>query len=303
MNWESIIQGTLLLTAVYLLASSAGLISEKSGVANISLEGSMVFGATLYHIFMDGLGLRDSMGVISPFVVMLLAGLLGSLLGLLFSIAVVTFMADQIIAGTVINLLAPALFSILALVTFGTAGQMPPSVGIDSMLNWYSAYMFIFVVVIAIIIWFVLNKTSVGLRLRTAGENPYSLETAGVSVNKTRYVVLIVAGMMAAMAGAMLRMQLGQGIFIGTVYGAGFIAIAIMILGQYKIEGAFVGSFLVAFVLTLIQEARLTNNIILDYYNLFLIIPFALPILVMIIAKKTNTPKYLGKPFNKSNRE
>lgn len=291
----------LILFAAYLLASTAGLVSEKSGTVNISIEGSMIMGATLYTLMMDGHGMGwSSLGIGGVFYSMLIAGMGGVAFGSLLGVATSFFRADNIIAGTALNLLAPTLFIIIR---FGMTGgdfavSAPP---IWTIYEYFPHIMAAIALAISGITWIVLHKTVIGLRLRTAGENPYSLETSGISTNMTRFGVLLVAGLLAGMAGAVIRMnEWGQ--FVGTVYGAGFIAVGIVIFGQWKIVGTVFGSALVAIMLAFIQVATGTWEFMEKYRDLFYIIPFVLPLLTMMLFKKVSPPAAVGKPFSKSTR-
>ncbi len=301
MDLNLLLSTFLILFAAYLLASMAGLISEKSGTVNISIEGTMIMGATLYVLMMNGLGAgwasMEMWGVIFS---TLIAGLGGVMFGALLGMATSFFKADNIIAGTALNLLAPVIFLI---VRFGVTGgdfiiNTPP---IWTIYEYFPYIMAGSALTLSIITWVVLNKTSTGLRLRTAGENPYSLETTGISTNVTRFLVLLVAGFLAGASGAVIRMNQFGG-FVGTVYGAGFIAIGIVIFGQWKVLGSVIGSALIGIVLAFVQVATGAWEIVEQYRDLFLIIPFVIPLLTLMLFKKVSSPSAVGKPFSKSTR-
>lgn len=302
MDLNSLFITFLILFSAYLLASSSGLISEKSGTVNISIEGTMIMGATIYSLLMNGngLGWQDSMGSTGVILAMLMSGVIGVIFGLALGSATSFFKADNIIAGTALNLLAPTLFIMIRFSV--TGGDFPlDTQPIWTIASWLPYLILSISLTIALTLWIILNKTIVGLRLRTAGENPYSLETAGKSTNRTRFITLLFAGFLAGMSGAMIRMAEWNE-FVGTVYGAGFISLGIVIFGQWKIQGVVIGSAIIAILLATIQVFSAELEFVEKYKDLFSIIPFVIPLITLMLFKKVSPPAAAGKPFSKSNR-
>ncbi len=312
------------LFAVYQLGSVAGIYSERSGVANVAIEGNMIIGAVIYAVFFQIL--TNSSGINMPEVLAIIISVTSSMLlsatyMLLLSHATNKYMADHIIVGTGMNLLAPALAFLLYFLLSPNVPELHPTnfkIIYGSYMNVVNdgvsrpftlQYIHIIFVVIAIAVsvataW-LLNETRFGLRLRSSGENPYSLETAGVSVAKTRRTALYIAGMLSSLAGIAFTTK---GTFFFTVNGSGFIAIGIMLLGQYRISGTLIGSLIMSlfigfFETTIYLTGPISNIDFLKEFNtLMKIIPFIIPLIGLMIFRKSYVPKSVGKNFKKDQR-
>ncbi len=288
----------IILFAVYMLASTAGLISEKSGTVNIAIDGTMIMGALAYASMASWDAYWNAFGVMAPFVTLFFAMLVGMIYAQLLSFATINLMADQVITGTALNLFAPALSLILLFQYFKLNQIIIPA----TTMSWYVIPLIFLILALLIILFisFLLTKTTFGLRLKAVGENPYALETAGHSVYKMRWQALTIAGALAGLAGGMFIFY-NSGSFAGTVNGAGFIALAIVIFGQWKIKGIVLGSFILAFIGSL---ALLLMLLVPEIpYEIMNIIPFVIPILILCIFKSKKGPKSSGIPFKKDSRE
>ncbi len=291
----------IVLWAAYLLVSLAGLFSEKSGVTNIGLNGIMVMGAMAFSMIMASDSIRDVFGAWTPFIGLIAGGLIGIVFSLLFGVFVISFYSDQVIVGTAINIVAAAL-SIIIIQSVYEQDFINFTVDnpIDSWTINIVYVAFLVIALIAIIISFIIfAKTRFGLRIKASGENPYALETSGVSVTKIRYQSQVISGLLAGMAGA-IAMQTLQNNFEGTVNGMGYIALAILIFGQWKVVGIVIGSIIVAFLMA-IGQYWLTFNINFPA-EIIKMLPFVVPIIVMMITKTSNAPRAVGKPFKKDER-
>ncbi len=312
------------LFATYQLGSVAGIFSERSGVANVAIEGNMILGAVLYVVLLEVFRNESGMNMVEPlaivlsiFITMFLAGIYMMLLSHITN----KYMGDHIIIGTGMNLLAPALAFMLYFFLSPTASTLhSTSISVlygDYMKviqdgvprSYYLTYLHIAFVAVAIIVsviaaW-VLNNTVFGLRLRSSGENPYSLETAGVSVAKTRRNALYIAGMLSSLAGIAF---MTKGTFYFTVKGSGFLAIGIMILGQYRISYAMIGSLIMASLIGFFETVGPASGILadvefLDEYSIIMkSIPFIVPLIGLMIFRKSYVPKAVGKNFKKDQR-
>lgn len=314
----------LVLYSTYQLASLAGIFSERSGVANIAIEGNMIVGAVLFMSFAQNL---EGMNQLPAFFISLIASMaLSSTYMLLLGLATNRYMSDHIVAGTAMNLLAPALMMMLFIFTNNQynyeAGKSISNIyTVFNDRSWYIPltnsegekineinYMLIFVVVLALVAAlissFVISKTKFGLRLKSSGENPYSLETSGVSVAKTRLQALLIAGLLSSLAGVAFIMR-PTNTFAFTVKGSGFLAIGIIILGQYRVSGAFIGSVVLASLIGLcdtVQYYYVSDPIIGSYTTLVKGIPFLIPIIGLILFRKSYIPSGVGKNFKKDQR-
>ncbi len=302
------------LYCVYQLGSLAGIFSERSGVANVAIEGNMIIGAVLYAIFFEmfymTVGLDEFVSIGAAILITLpLAAVYMMLLANITN----RYMGDHIIVGTGMNLLAPAI-ALLMYMSF-TAQSIDldaTKIQFDYSKNHITPdilYLHFALIIITVIIIFVsafaLNETKFGLRLKTSGENPYSLETSGVSVAKTRRTALYIAGLLSALAGiAFTTKNPGVSSFFFTVNGSGFIAIGIMILGQYKILGSFIASIVFAILIGLFNSIPFVtaNDFLINNQNILKAIPFIIPIVGMMFLKLSYTPASVGKNFKKDQR-
>ncbi len=310
----------MILYCVYQLASLAGLYSEKSGVANVAIEGNMIVGAVLFALFYENLsaflapGLSAIIGII---ISVPSAALFMMLLGILTS----RYASDHIIAGTGMNLLAPVamllLYNLATTVDLGEGirnskidfvlrewnFEIPYNGGISMDFNLLD-FIFLGITIFTVVISsYVIDKSTFGLRLKSSGENPYSLETSGISVNKTRMTALYIAGVLSSLSGALF---VTKGTFFFTVNGSGFLAIGILILGQYKVKGTVIGSLIMAsfigFFDTLPLILGVGNQLVNKYTNIFKMIPFIIPLIGLMIFRKSYVPKAVGTNFKKDQR-
>ena len=245
---------TLALIVSSSLVYSAPLIYTALGgvfVVNVGLEGIMVMGAFSSIIF--NLAMAPTLGDWTPWFGMLFGGFIGILFSLIHAVATVNLRADHIISGTVLNLVAPALGIFLVRVMFDGKGQTDiiresfgyfnfpiiskiPVIGqIFFTRTSLAAYIGILLAVIA---WFVVFKTSFGLRLRSVGEHPQAADTLGINVYLMRYAGVLLSGFFGGMGGAVLAQSISLDFSISTVAGQGFMAMAAMIFGKWNPLGA-----------------------------------------------------------------
>ncbi len=291
--------------SAYLLVSTGGLFSEKSGTVNIALDGMMIMGAFTYGIVLTTL---DSTGENAgmQYLALLIVPIVGVLFSLLLAVSTVNFMADHVIAGTALNLMAPA-FAMLVLV-MGTGqdfvrwGLYDVIPGTDSFSYHFLAFLAIALVTFAIG-YFVLNKTTFGLRLKAAGENPNALAAGGVNVNQIKYAGIMISGALAALGGA-IAMPIFANNFLGNVRGMGYMAIAIIIMGQWTMGGIFAGSVLFSALMAFTANYSIFfpdgSNVPVQVFEM---LPFILPIITMMIFKAKQGPNALGEPYNKEQRK
>jgi simple sugar transport system permease protein len=236
-------------TIIY-LTGLGGLFSEKSGIVNIGLEGLMIVGTVM-----------GAWGSIrwGPAVGLLIAAGAGLLFSLVHALATVTFNVDHIVSGVVINLVAVGLARFLSSQFFGSATQSTSGVptlpkidiplldripaGFGRAFEGMSPITLVaFAFTIPVI--FILNRTRFGLRLRSAGENPEATRTLGVRVAPLRYAGVAISGTLAGFAGGFLAIEVNQLYQEGQTQGLGFIALAALILGNWKPLRLMLGAFL-----------------------------------------------------------
>ncbi len=314
---------TIPLYCVYQLGSLAGLFSERSGVANVAIEGNMIVGAVTFSLLQQTLVVN-----LSPLPALIISIIItipvAALFMLLLSVLTNRYFADHIIGGTAMNLLAPALMTMLYLVLSTEvsldggspdwSGNIQPMINewiwhihigdqTVNTFNWVYVAFLIATVLIVFVSMFTINKTKFGLRLRTSGENPYALETSGVSVLKTRRMALYIAGMLSSFAGIAFAVK---GSFFFTVKGSGFLAIGILILGQYRVIGTVIGSLVLAFFIGSVETLEFikgtSDMMFVQNVNLLKAIPYLIPLLGLVFLKTSYTPKAVGTNFKKDQR-
>ncbi len=234
-------QSSLQFGALLLLPALGGVISERSGVVNIAMEGMMLTGA--YAGVMTALATHSVLGGV------LGAIIAGGLMSLVHAIVSINFKANQIVSGIAINIAALGLTNYLLFIQTGGQGvpsltnalrlpilSLGPLVSIPFLGPILFQQNVIFYVAILILagIQFLLFRTNIGLRIRAVGEHPQAADTAGVNVRLVRYCCVIGSGFLSGLAGAFLSLGIA-GIFNSNMTaGAGFIALAAMVFGKYK---------------------------------------------------------------------
>jgi len=251
-NFALIIGTTLMYSTPLIYASLGGVLSENSGVINIGLEGMMIIGA------FAGAALGYFVG--DPWVAFIGAGVAGGLFGLLHAFACVTFGANQVVSGIAINFLGAGIALFLSRMFFEGAtmtksiplpNKMPrPLNGVfpeGSLLNtiFDNQYATVYVALLMVLlIWFFMYKTRYGLRLRSVGEHPTAADTLGINVIRIRYFAVIMSGVFAGFGGAAMSLAIVSNFRPTSISGHGFIALAAMIFGKWKPQGALLACLL-----------------------------------------------------------
>jgi len=213
---------TLRLSTPLIFAAMGGLISERSGVINIALEGKMVVGAFAAAVVTLSTG--------SPWVGLIGGGLAGVLLAALYGVAVLPLRANQIVAGTGINMLAFGIPPFVAKILYDVTGSTPAI----SLAERFSVAPMVLAVLLPLLIWSFLSHTRGGLWLQFAGEHPAALAAAGVTVRRVRWASVLTAGFLAGVGGATLSIFLSSAYSRNMTSGRGFIALAALILGKWR---------------------------------------------------------------------
>lgn len=304
-NLGLLINATMTYTPPLLLAALGSCFSERSGVINIGIEGMMTIGAFV--------GASMGLTIGNPWLAFILGGLAGALFGLLHAVACVSFQADQTISGTAINFLAPglAVFFCKALYDGSSdspaldtsmklpklfSGMFPVGSFWNNVLSNYAvAYLSLILVAV---VWFVFYKTKFGMRLRAVGEAPEACDTLGINVYKTRYICVIMSGFLAGLGGAYITLATVSQFRPIIVVGQGFMAIAAVIFGKFKPQGALLACLLFGFCNGLKVLVSAGNGI---SPNLISMIPYVVTILALVLFVGTaRVPAANGKPFQKA---
>src|SRR5258705_608652 len=236
-SWGALIGSTLAWATPLAYAAVGGLVSERSGVVNIGLEGMMLAGAFFACLGADKFGSWE-MGLVT-------AAVAGAGFALVHAFFAINLRADQIVGGTAINFLALGVTGYFFIQIYGDNGtpgnlaRIPnihlgfgqrtffgQSIGDLNLMIWLSF-------VLLVVAWFVLFRTTIGLRLRAVGEHPRAADTVGISVYKTRYIAVVVSGILAAMGGAYLSIGFVGSFNEGMTDRRGFIGLAAVIIGDW----------------------------------------------------------------------
>jgi simple sugar transport system permease protein len=294
-------QAALQFGALLLLPALGGVISERSGVVNIAMEGMMLTGA--YVGVMTALATQNALlGVLGAIVA-------GGLMALIHAIVSINFKADQTVSGIAINIAALGLTNYL--LTVQTQGAGVPSLHGNlriPLVNWgplsqipfvgpvFFQQNVIFYVAIVILVGmhFLLFRTNIGLRIRAVGEHPQAADTAGVNVRLVRYLCVISSGLLSGLAGAFLSLGIA-GIFNPNMTaGRGFIALAAMIFGKYTPFGAAGACVLFGLgdaLSTRLQSTGVSANILST-------LPYVLTLIALVgLVGRTTAPAADGIPY------
>ena len=300
-----------------MLVSLGGLFSESGGVINIALDGIMIMGGFAGALLVLYVGEALDMPV-QLRVVMALVG--GSLAGMIFSaahaFASIHMNANQIISATALNLFAPALAVFTARTIGGTERiNITDSYRLDvpvlsdwpllGPLLFERAYLSTYVgIVVLIVVVFILYKTRLGLRLRSTGENPQASESLGIDVYKMRYFGVLASGFLGGLGGAAYLISFDNR-FNGDFLGLGFLALAIMISGQWKPIRIFIFAFLFALMRVLANlhdsfQVLATLDLPSQFYSM---LPYAFTLVILaFFSKESQAPKALGEPYDQEKR-
>lgn len=220
--WQQILASTIRVSIPLVFAAMGGLLSERSGVINIALEGKMLVGAFAAGCVAHWSG--------SPWVGMLGGAMAGALAAAVYSFFVIELRANQIVAGTAINMLAVGLTPFFLKVFYDNTGASPT---LDVSMRLTYEPIVLGAALVLLIAW-AYSRTQLGLWLQFAGEKPQALEAAGVSVRGARWTAVLLAGVLSGLGGATLAICLSSGFTRNMTAGRGFMALAALIFGKWR---------------------------------------------------------------------
>ena len=340
-----LIQQTLLYAVPLMIVALAGVFAERSGIINLALEGIMIFGAFIGVLFVRSM---QSFEVFTNAVMqgnwltlqglellaMLVAAILGALFSLLLSFASINLKADQTIGGTALNLMAPALVLFLVRIlanqntlqmetgdaaswfmikksTFGIPKNQDIGFLGETFLN--KVYLATYIcIILFVVLSVILYKTRFGLRLRACGENPQAADSLGINVYHMRYAGTTISGALAGMGGFVYALTTANCTANGDVAGFGFLALAVMIFGNWKPLN-IAGASLLFGLFKCIAAAYSTLDINGDGIfmlaelgissHLYRMLPYLVTLIVLAFtSKKSRAPKAEGIPYDKGSR-
>ena len=340
-----LIQQTLLYAVPLMIVALAGVFAERSGIINLALEGIMIFGAFIgvlfvrtvqtMPVFINAFRAGDWLTLQGlEILAMVVAAILGALFSLLLSFASINLKADQTIGGTALNLMAPALVLFLVRIlanqntlmmatgdaaswfmikksTFGIPKNQDIGFLGETFLNkvYLATYLCI---VIFLVLSVVLYKTRFGLRLRACGENPQAADSLGINVYHMRYAGTTISGALAGMGGFVYSLTTANCTSNGDVAGFGFLALAVMIFGNWK-PGNIAAASLLFGLFKCIAAAYSSIDINGDDVfmlaqlgissHLYRMLPYIVTLTVLsFTSKKSRAPKAEGIPYDKGSR-
>lgn len=259
-NLTGVLAGSLELSSPIAMGALAGILSERSGLLNIALEGKMLIGACVASIAASVAFLATGNGVFGSIIGVVAAMLVAGLVGLLLAWLGIRHKVDQIIAGTVINIGAFGItnFLFLRILSRNTQLNTPPTIEpmrlplladipvIGPILFDAKPYVYVGYILV-VVLTYLLFRTRWGLRLRASGEKPAAAGTVGINVIAIRYQALFLAGLIAGLAGSYLSLSTAGSFQIEMSAGKGFIALAAMIFGAWHPVGAFFAALVFGF--------------------------------------------------------
>lgn len=292
---------TLMYSAPLALAGIGGVISERSGIVNIGIEGMMSIGALV--------GATVGYFTENPWLGLLSAGIAGGLLALLHAVASITFRADQTVSGIAINLIGPGVAMFLsryffdgATTTLPVPNKLPKIIGQNASFGSLNIDVTVVIALLVVFItWFVLYQTKWGLRIRAMGEHPAAVDTLGVSVYKSRYICVVISGILAGLGGGVVTLAIISQFTPTAISGQGFIALAAVIFGKWRPFGTYFACLLFGFSQALViilggENVQIPSTILA-------MIPYVLTVIMLIVfVGRSSAPKASGVPYEKGAR-
>jgi simple sugar transport system permease protein len=312
----TVFQQTMFFTIPLLIVALGGMFSERSGIINIALEGIMIMGAFVSILFIN-----LTQGVLSGQVQLLLAVVIAAIAGMLFSLlhafASINMKADQTISGTALNLFAPAFAIFFARILQGVQQiQFNNTFRIESVpvlgsipiigdLFFKNTYITTYIgFVILVVSTIVLYKTKFGLRLRACGEHPQAADSVGINVYKMQYAGVLISGAFAGIGGLVFVVPTSTN-FNATVAGYGFLALAVLIFGQWNPTKILFASLFFGLLKTVAASYSgipvLATLGVPSY--IYKMIPYITTLIVLVFtSKNSQAPRAEGIPYDKGAR-
>ena len=315
-----IIQQTMFCAIPLLIVAIGGMWSERSGVINIALEGIMVMGAFVSIMFINVMQTHEIIdGQLLMLLAVLVAGISGGIFSLLHAFAAIKLKADQTISGTALNMFAaPFAIFVARMLTPNNSQQVQfnDTFHIDSVpllgdipvigdMFFQNTYITTYIgLAIFAISAFVISKTRFGLRLRACGEFPQAADAVGVNVPRIRYAGVFISGVLAGIGGLVFVIPTSTN-FNGTVSGYGFLALAVLIFGQWRCGKIILAAFFFGIMQTIassysgipfLQSLPIPNGV-------YKMIPYIATMIVLAFSSKSSqAPRAEGIPYDKGSR-
>ena len=340
-----LIQQTMLYAVPLMIVALAGVFAERSGIINLALEGIMIFGAFVGVLFVREMQQSEVFAAAKEagdwltlqgleLLAMLAAAVMGALFSLLLSFASINLRANQTIGGTALNMMAPALVLFLVRII---ANQNTLQMATGDAASWFmikkttlgfdkkadlgflgetflhKVYLATYIcILLFIVLSIILYKTRFGLRLRSCGENPQAADSLGINVYKMRYAGTTISGALAGMGGFVYSLTTANCTSNGDVAGFGFLALAVMIFGNWKplnIAGASILFGLFKCIAAAYSSIDINGDGVMMLTQIgispyvYRMLPYLITLLVLAFtSKNSRAPKAEGIPYDKSSR-
>lgn len=278
---------TLMYATPLIFTSLGGLMSEKSGIINIGLEGMMTFGA----FFASYIAIKTG----NPWLGLAAGGLAGLSLSALHAFSSIMYKSNQVVSGMAINFLGTGFSLFLCRIFFDGTSMTPPldlEKKLPTFMGQYATVYLAFI--LAFFIWFLFNKTVFGLRLISCGDHPEATDAAGLNVSLYRTIAVLSSGFLAGIGGASLSIAIVSNFRPTLISGQGFIAIAALIFGKWKPESTLLSCLFFGFSQAIVIYLGGQENLHISS-QLLSTLPYLLTLLVLIgFIKNMSAPKALG---------
>jgi general nucleoside transport system permease protein len=313
-----IVQNTLIAATALLIVALGGLLAERSGVTNIALEGIMLMGAFVGFWVVRSLERNTDMSVQMIFLVgMLVGAVIGAIFSMLHAHASIYMKANQIISATALNLFAPAFAIFTARVLQGGSQigfqsvfriRKIPILGdipiIGDMFFKQAFISFYIALFILIIIWITMDKTKFGLRIKACGENPHAADSLGINIYRLRFLAVTLSGFFAGMGGVVFVATTSTE-FAADVSGYGFLAIAVLIFGNWRPSRIVLAAMFFGLMRTIASSYAVIPLIRMLGLpkELYEMTPYIATLLILaFFSKNSRVPKALGQVYDQGKR-
>lgn len=300
-----------------LIVALGGMITERSGVTNIALDGIMVIGAFVGILVLTSLEKQANFDTQLIFVVAMFAsGIAGALFSLIHAFASIKMKADQTVSATALNLLSPAIYTFAAttMLTGGSIIYFNRDYRMDSIpflsdipllgdIFFKNAFISTFIgFLLVYFVYVFMYKTKTGMRIRSIGENPQAADSLGINVYKLRYLAVSLSGFFAGIGGLVFTVTTSNS-FTGNMNGYGFLAIAVVIFGNWKPLSILGAAVLFGFLSAFGAVAPTIFPMINLPTQIYQMIPYIVTLIVLAItSKNSSAPKAIGKAYDQGER-
>ena len=288
---STLLSSSLRMMTPLLFAALGVLVTSKAGVVNMGMEGNMLFGAfiSVYFTYVTG----------NPLVGQIAALMFGMIYGLVMSFFIIICKANHTVCGLGLNFVAQGATTVLLGTVWNTSGISPSVTKFPSFTMGplgLQSYNIIIVLLLCALVWFTLERTNFGLRMRSVGENPAAADSVGISVGRYQLMAMIIAGALGGLAGS--ELAIGQtGSFAKLMTSSkGFLSYSAVIFGGYGVIGTILTTFVLGFLDAFQMRAQTVFNI---PGQLLLMLPYLFTLIALIGVGNVKKPAAMGKIYER----